>query len=71
MLPLNIEMSSVAGVSLGVKNMSDSFVLGVGFVIDREELDAALDYTSHDEHRWEAVSDDTGQWGDDLCLIIR
>lgn len=43
--------------------MSDSFVLGAGFIVDLEELDAALSYISHDAHRWEAVGDDTGLWG--------
>jgi hypothetical protein len=46
-------------------------VLGVGFVVDLEELDAALDYISHDEHRWEAASDDSGLWGEERCVIIR
>lgn len=32
--------------------MSDSFVLGVGFIVDLEELDVALNYINHDEHRW-------------------
>ena len=51
--------------------MSDSFILGAGFIIDLDELAALLDYASHDEHRWEAVTDDTGQWGEDRCVIIR
>lgn len=51
--------------------MSDSFALGVGFVVDLEDLDAALDYISRDAHRWEAVSDDTGQCGDYRSVIIR
>src|ERR1700751_1097952 len=50
--------------------MSDSFILGAGFIIDLDELAALLDYASHDEHRWEAVTDDTGQWGEGRCVII-
>ncbi len=51
--------------------MSDSFSIGVGFTVDLEELDIVLGYISHDEHRWEAASDDSGLWGEERCVIIR
>jgi len=33
--------------------MKESLLVGVGFVVDLEELDAVLSYISHDEHHWE------------------
>jgi hypothetical protein len=61
----------IGGGFHGGSDMSDSFIFGPGFIVDLEELAVLLEYISHDEHRWEAVSDDTGLWGDDRCVIIR
>lgn len=67
-----IEVVSNGGMFLQRRGIvSDSFVLGVGFIVDLDELDAALDYISHDEHRWVVVSDDAELWGDERCVIIR
>src|SRR5690348_11322778 len=63
-------MASVAG-SNEEWIMKEPFLVGVGFVVDLEELDAVLSCISHDEHHWEAVRDDTDQWEDARCVIIR
>src|SRR5438445_2165677 len=51
--------------------MGDPFNLGVGFIINLDELAVLLGYISHDVHCWAMTGDDTGEWGDAQSVIIR
>jgi hypothetical protein len=51
--------------------MSDTFDLGVGFIINLDELAVLLEYISHDVHCWAMTGDDTEEWGDTQSIIVR
>jgi hypothetical protein len=51
--------------------MSDPFDLGVGFIINLDELAVLLECISHDVHCWAMAGDDTGEWGDTQSVIVR